>query len=97
MLTGVILGVIITLLILAVIFLKGQNSAYAGQINKLAKEQVAADQHLAQLAAQVQRDKQQPIIFNLTEEQVTTIAAKVSGRVQVMMEAATEAALKKMN
>jgi len=97
MLTGIVIGIILSLLAFAVIFLLGQNATYRSQVKVLAKEQAFAEAQVQNLAATVQQERQKSITFNLTEEQVTTLAGKISARVQTMMEAANEAALRKMN
>ncbi len=94
--TGIAIGIVLTLLVFVILFLLGQNAAYRGQVRVLAKEQGEAESKLQFLAGSVQK-MQQPIVFNLTDDQITTLAAKVTTRVQTMMNAATEEALKKMN
>jgi hypothetical protein len=97
MLVGVVLGIIITLLVLCCIYLAGQNRAYAGQVNELAKQQAAAEIAIGRFAAQAQADANKQIVFNLTEQQVTELAHKISSRVQTMLDAQNEAALNKLN
>jgi integral membrane sensor domain MASE1 len=97
MLTGAVLGALVMLLVFVILFLIGQNAAYRGQVTKLSKEQAAADMQLARLAATVQRCETQPIQFNITEEQLTFLANKLSARCQMIMDSANEAALKKLS
>ena len=96
MLTGIGIGVLLAVLVFIILFLLGQNAAYRGQVKVLSKEQGEAESKLQYLAATVQK-MQQPLVFNLTDEQITTLAAKVTARVQTMMNSATEEALKKLN
>jgi hypothetical protein len=97
MLTGAVLGALLMLCVFVITFLTGQNAAYRMQITGLAKEQVESDMKLARLAQTVQQRESQPITFNLTEEQVTFIANKVSARCQMILDSANEAALKKLS
>lgn len=96
MLTGAVLGALIILLILAVIYLVGQNRAYAGQITVLAKEQADADTKVQQLAAHAQK-MQQPFIINVTDEQISALSNRIFLRVQHMLDSTTAAALNRMN
>lgn len=97
LLTGVALGLLIAILFCTIIYLKGQNMAYRGQINDLAVKQLDADQQVAAMASKVQDLRGQPIVVNMPDEHINILAAKISGRVQIMMDAANEAALKKLN
>jgi hypothetical protein len=97
MLTGAILGALIIILALAVFYLLAQNRAYVGQIKTLGKEQLAADEKLAALAAQVQATKNIPYVINFSDENVTAMANRICSRVQVILEAQQESALQKMN
>lgn len=97
MLTGAILGALIVLLLFVAFFLFAQNRAYVSQIKVLSKEQNAADEKLARLTAQVQQTQNLPYVINFSDDNVTTMANRICSRVQVILEAQQEAALKKLN
>ncbi len=97
LIAGAVLGALIVILLFVAFFLFAQNRAYVGQVKVLAKEQNDSDAKLAQLAATVKRNESIPYVVNFTEEQINMIAMRVTNKVQVILDAQNEAALKKLN
>lgn len=99
MLTGTILGLIIAALTAYALVLKGQNSAYAGQITRLAKEQAAAEIAIGRFVS-LEQDRQrlkENITIHFTEEQITALANRLSARVQTIINSVNSNALSKLD
>jgi hypothetical protein len=100
MLVGTILGIIIALLIFAVVYLKGANRAYEGQINKLTKEQLASDESLARLTANHQTlasiMARENVVY-LTDQQINQLGSRLAVTIKTVLNEQTEAALAKLN
>lgn len=99
MLVGVLLGVLITVLALLSFWLTAQNRLLKNANAEQAQDLFATRLALGKVAAQEQERKRlnESIVFNLTEEQVTTLAGKISHRVQTILDAQTAEALNKLS
>ena len=99
MLLGVLLGALIVLLVVGIILMTGKCVAYRGQITQLAKEAFAAREACGRFVAleqERQRIKEQVNVI-LTEEQITTLANRISGRIKSIYDAEQAAALGKLD
>jgi Tfp pilus assembly protein PilO len=93
MLTGIIAGILIMLLLFVVLFLGGMAKTCTGQVKELSKAL-----SISELANNAYKTAAaQAVVVNVSEEQLTNLAARLSGRIQMMLEASTQAQLKKMN
>jgi len=99
MLLGTILGALIVLLSAAVLLLAGKSAGYLGQIKKSNEELVAAQIALGRFVyLEQERQKiKESVSVSFTEEQITTLATRVSSRVMTILNAEQQAALGKLN
>jgi len=96
---GFVLGVVFVLLIFAVVTLVGVNRSLAKQVRQVSAESFNA-QALAGQYIIKDRERQamkEAIVVSLSEDQITTLAHRVSSRVQTILNADNEAALKKLS
>ena len=99
MLVGALLGAVIVLLILSVIFMYGQQ-AMLKKLNKTLNTELNATQISLGRFVILEQERQklrESINVNFTEQQITTLADRVSARVQTIMNSDAAAALQKMN
>ena len=99
MLTGILIGIFLVLLIFACIFFVGQNRTLAGQFKKASEELYGAQVALGRFVhLEQERQKiKEGIVLNLTEEQITTLATRLSARVQIILDSQNESALSKLD
>jgi hypothetical protein len=94
--TGVVLGVFITLLCLYILYLRGAVGVITQQNKVLLADRTANKENLARLAAKVQ-DMQRPIQAHFTDEQLHQMAIKINDRVVRLYEAKQAEELQKLN
>lgn len=99
LLGGILIGVIVVLCILAAVYFKAQAKLAVGQVEKLAEDLNTTRAAFGRcVEIEQQREKlKQGIVFNFTEEQITTLANKVCNRVQIIMDAKEKAELNHLN
>jgi hypothetical protein len=97
LLTGVILGAVIVLLLFAMIYFIGANRALKEQVNSLQVQQQAAAIVIRRYMEDEEQRKTQPMIVNIKDDQITNLADRIGGRVQMIIDARDAAALKKMS
>jgi|ERR1017187_8127404 hypothetical protein len=99
LITGVLLGVIITLLIFAILYQAGVCKAMNGQLAKANEDLFNTRTMLGRFVA-IEQERQklkEAVVFNFTEEQITSLASSIGTRVQTLLNAAQDAALGKLN
>ena len=99
MLTGILMGILLVLLALAVIYLSGVNRSLAGQVEKKSVELYDAQVALGRFVhLEQERQKiKEAVVVNLTEDQITTLATRLCARAQTVLESQQESALSKLN
>jgi hypothetical protein len=99
MLLGILLGAIITLLLFAIAWQRGQKQLLLQQADALTEKLNNANNLLKIFfAREAEREKcQQGLTFNLTDAQVTDMAHRISTRIKTIYEAEQAAALQKMD
>ena len=99
LITGVLLGVIFTLLILAVVYQYGVRRTINGQLAKANEDLFNTRMTLGRLVV-IEQERQklkESVTINFTEEQITSLASSIGTRVQTLLNAAQDAALGKLN
>ncbi len=99
MLLGVLLGIVFALLAFGIVLMTGKCIAYRGQITQLTKESFAAREACGRFVALEQermRIKEQ-VVVSLNEDQITTLANRISGRIKSIYDAEQAAALGKLD
>lgn len=99
MLIGILMGILLMLLALAIVYLVGQNRALAGQFKKASVELYDAQVALGRFVhlEQERMKLKESVVVNFTEDQITALGVRVSARVQTILESQQESALSKLN
>jgi hypothetical protein len=99
MLLGTFLGALIVILAAVVLLLAGKSAGYLGQIKKSNEELVSAQIALGRFVyLEQERQKiKESVNINFTEEQITTLATRISSRVMTILNSEQQNALSKLN
>jgi hypothetical protein len=99
MLTGVLLGIIMTLLVLACVYMAAVCKTTKSQLKSVNEELFSTRTMLGRFVS-IEQERQkikESININFTEEQITLLASRIGTRVQTIINAAQDAALGKLS
>jgi hypothetical protein len=99
MLTGVLIGIIMTLLVLACVYMAAVCKTTKSQLKSVNEELFSTRTMLGRFVSLEQERKKltDSISVNFTEENITLLASRISTRVQTIINAAQDAALGKLS
>jgi hypothetical protein len=99
MITGVLLGIIMTLLVLSCVYMAAVCKTTKSQLKSVNEELFSTRTMLSRFVS-IEQERlkiKESININFTEEQITLLASRIGTRVQTIINAAQNAALGKLS